>query len=69
MISIPESLAQFIHGATMFANLLVALYFLRFWYESRDGRFPLHRTSSMVSELAPIVLYLRHLLDPGHRRR
>jgi predicted ATPase len=36
-----------------------------FWYESTTGRFPLHRTSSMISELAPIVLYLRHLLDPG----
>ena len=26
---------------------------------------PLMRTSSMVSELAPIVLYLRHLVRPG----
>ena len=26
---------------------------------------PLMRTSSMVSELAPVVLYLRHLVEPG----
>jgi hypothetical protein len=34
-------------------------------YESRSGRHPLERTSSMVSELAPVVLYLRYVLDPG----
>lgn len=34
-------------------------------YESRRQRHPLERTSSMVSELAPVVLYLRYLLDPG----
>lgn len=34
-------------------------------YESSMGRLPLHRTSSMVSELAPVVLFIRHLLDPG----
>ena len=27
---------------------------------------PLMRTSSMVSELAPVVLYLRHLVRPGN---
>lgn len=27
------------------------------------GRFPLHRTSSMVSELAPIILMLRYLIE------
>ncbi len=29
------------------------------------GPIPLMRASSMVSELAPVVLYLRHLVDPG----
>ena len=35
-------------------------------YYTRDGeRFELHRTSSMVSELAPIILFIRHLTRPG----
>ena len=29
------------------------------------GKFPFHRTSSMVSELAPVVLFLKHLVQPG----
>lgn len=32
-------------------------------YESHGGTFPLSRTSSMVSEMAPIVLYLRNLIQ------
>ena len=30
-----------------------------------DSDVPLMRTSSMVSELAPVVLYLRYLVEPG----
>lgn len=30
----------------------------------RDSEFRLHRTSSMISELAPLVLYLRHVIHP-----
>ena len=34
-------------------------------YYTRDGeRFELHKTSSMVSELAPIILFIRHLMRP-----
>lgn len=33
------------------------------WKE--DSRLPLTRASSMVSELAPVVLYLRHIVNPG----
>ena len=29
------------------------------------GRFPFHKTSSMVSELAPVVLFLKYLVRPG----
>jgi len=32
-------------------------------YHSEQGDFPLGRTSSMISELAPVVLYLRHVLQ------
>ncbi len=31
----------------------------------REGDLPLMNTSSMVSELAPVVLYLRHIVQPG----
>lgn len=34
-------------------------------YAHGRGRYPLHRTSSMVSELAPVVLLLRHVIHPG----
>ena len=39
----------------------------RFEYrpEGWDENLPLIRASSMVSELAPVVLYLRHLVRPG----
>lgn len=29
------------------------------------GNFPFHKTSSMVSELAPVILFLKHLVRPG----
>jgi predicted ATPase len=35
------------------------------YYESGGRRFRLHRTSSMISELAPLVLFLRYQLDPN----
>ncbi len=34
-------------------------------YKAQGGRFPLHRTSSMVSEIAPIVVFLKHAVEPG----
>ena len=39
-----------------------------FMYRPREWEEDLHmaNASSMVSELAPVVLYLRHLLAPGH---
>ena len=36
------------------------------FYEHDAGRFKLHQVSSMVSEIAPIVLYLKYLVEPGH---
>ena len=33
--------------------------------EGWSTHMPLSRTSSMVSELAPVVMYLRHLVEPG----
>lgn len=36
-----------------------------FFEDEREGRFPLHRTSSGVSELAPLILFVRYIVDPG----
>ena len=35
------------------------------YFENETGRFQLHEASSMVSEIAPIVLYLKHIVRPG----
>lgn len=35
-------------------------------YSASGGRFPLHRTSSMISELAPIIVFLKHVVEPGN---
>ena len=34
-------------------------------YHQGEVSLPVHRASSMVSELAPVVLFIRHLLGPG----
>lgn len=34
-------------------------------YQAGEGKYQLPGTSSMVSELAPVVLFLRYLVDPG----
>ena len=35
-------------------------------YRYNGHTMPLHRTSSMVSSVAPLVLYLKHLIRPGN---
>ncbi len=34
-------------------------------YDSKAGKFTLDQTSSMVSELAPLILFLKYLVRPG----
>ena len=34
-------------------------------YETEAGKFLLNQTSSMVSELAPLILFLKYLVRPG----
>ncbi len=34
-------------------------------YETDTGQFPIDQTSSMVSELAPLILFLKYLIDEG----
>lgn len=36
-----------------------------YYKQPKVGKLSLHRTSSMVSELAPIVLFLKYLVNPG----
>lgn len=60
MIDIPESLAQFIHGATMSANLLVSLYFLRFWRETRDRLFAGFSVAFLIFAVNRILLSVLH---------
>ena len=36
------------------------------YYETQGQKFLLHQTSSMVSELAPLILYLKHSVNPGN---
>ncbi|MBF0458318.1 MAG: AAA family ATPase [Nitrospirae bacterium] len=35
-------------------------------YSFKGATIPLHRTSSTISELAPIILYLKYLIEPGN---
>ncbi len=35
-------------------------------YDSKVGKFELHRTSSMISELAPVALFLKYVVNPGN---
>ena len=41
------------------------LPFPDFAYETDTGKFTLDQTSSMVSELAPLILFLKYLVRPG----
>ena len=35
------------------------------YYENEAGQFQLHQVSSMVSEIAPMILFLKDLIQPG----
>ena len=35
-------------------------------YETSAGKYDIEHTSSMVSELAPLILFLKYLVRPGH---
>ncbi len=54
-------------GGAVKAGSLPGIAYPRFTYRPRgwESDLPLTNTSSMVSELAPVVLYLRHVVAPG----
>ena len=41
------------------------LPFPKIVYETASGKFALDQTSGMVSELAPLILFLKYLINPG----
>ena len=36
------------------------------YYQNETGKYSFHQTSSMVTEIAPLVLFLKHLVRPGN---
>ena len=55
---------QVLHGKIDFDES-VGLPFPDIAYETPTGKFTLNQTSSMVSELAPLILFLKYLVRPG----
>ena len=54
-------------GGAVKTGSLPGIAYPRFTYRPKEWKsdLPLTNTSSMVSELAPVVLYLRHVVAPG----
>jgi predicted ATPase len=62
-----EPVARFLEGGILRGDVEIRgrpQTYPEITYRVGTGRFPLHRTSSMISELAPIVLFLRYLVNP-----
>ena len=65
---IGERIEDGILGGEIQVESLSGVEYPHFTYHPRgweSGGLPLPNTSSMVSELAPVVLYLRHVVAPG----
>ena len=65
---VAERIEDGILGGAIRVESLPGIAYPRFTYHPRgweSGGLPLSSTSSMVSELAPVVLYLRHVVAPG----
>ena len=52
-------------GGTIFLDESAGLPYPEIAYETTAGKFTLDQTSSMVSELAPLILFLKYLVRPG----
>ena len=65
---VAERIEDGILGGAIRVESLPGIAYPHFTYHPRgweSGELPLSSTSSMVSELAPVVLYLRHVVAPG----
>ena len=62
-----EHLEKEVLSGVVHTESLPGLSYPAFFYRPQGWRenLPLMRSSSMVSELAPVVLYLRHVVQPG----
>ncbi|MBI4288828.1 MAG: AAA family ATPase [Chloroflexi bacterium] len=63
-----DKLAKFLEGDVLRGDIKMEVdehNYPEILYKVANGVFPLHRTSSMVSEVAPIVLFLRYIIKPG----
>lgn len=62
-----EHLEKEVLSGAVHTESLPGLPYPAFFYRPQGWRenLPLMRSSSMVSELAPVVLYLRHVVQPG----
>lgn len=56
MIELNDAVTQFVHGATFLGNLVIALFFLRFWRQSRDRLFAIFATAFLVFAANRIML-------------
>ena len=67
MRDIGTQIEDTILGGSVHVERMVLTGFPHFTYQPKDwkDRLPLMNASSMVSELGPVVLYLRHLVRPG----
>ncbi len=55
-IDLSDDVTQFIHGATMLGNLVIALFFLRFWRQSRDRLFSIFSLAFFVFAMNRVLL-------------
>ena len=62
-----KALEEDILGGTVDVNRTEGISYPRFTYRPEGWKddLPLMNASSMISELAPVVLYLRHMVRPG----
>ena len=63
-----SQVAAFLEGEVLRGNIFFEsgkLEYPEIFYRNKAGRFPLHNTSSMVSEMAPVILFLKYLIGPG----
>jgi predicted ATPase len=62
------SVAKFLETEVSDGNFLLeeSAEYPEIFYRHGGKRFPLHRTSSMVSEIAPVVLFLKWLVRKGN---
>ncbi len=61
-------IAEFLEGEIAKGRIYTettSIEYPEIYYETQEQRFLLHQTSSMVSELAPLVLYLKHVVTRG----